>query len=122
MAKKSNFLELLAVEVARGSTIKVGASAAGCSISHAYHLSLDPRFQTRVHELRSVATAQAVGKLASAAGLAVDTLVELLSSEEPKDRLNAAKAILATLGPLSEFGELRERIDRLENDKLRIAQ
>lgn len=57
----------------------------------------------------------AVGRLSSAASQAVDTLVQLLSPHnKPSVRLNAAKAILLQLGPLSELGELRARIDRLE--------
>lgn len=122
MAKNGNYRELLAVEVASGVSVKHAAPKIGCSLSHAYHLSVDQAFRARVHELRSESTAMAVGKLSSAASLAVDTLVELLRSAEAKDRLNAAKAILGTLVPLTEFGELRARIDRLENDQLRIAQ
>lgn len=121
MAKKNNFAECLAVEVASGSRIREAAGVAGCSISHAYHLSIDSSFQSRVSELRSQATAQAVGKLSSAAIRAVDTLVVLLDSAEPRDRLAAAKAILATLVPLSEFGELRQRIDAMERKQFRVT-
>ena len=123
MATNGNFLELLAIEVAGGSTLKVAAKTVGCSYSHASHISAsDPAFQQRVSQLRSEATQQAVGMLSIAASKAVATLERLLDSEKPGDRLNAAKAILATLAPLSEFAELRARIDRLENDKLRIAR
>ncbi len=122
MAKKSRFQELLAVEVATGSTISQAAKTIGCSESVGYHLSSASEFKGRVAELRSVATNQAVGMLSNAACKAVATLVELLSSEEPRDRLAAAKAILATLAPLTEFGELRQRIDNLEKNQLRIAK
>jgi len=122
MAKQSKFAELLAVQVAGGSSIKDGAKTIGCSESAAYHLSIDPSFRDTVARLRSEAIAQAVGRLSLAASLAVDALVKLLSSDEPKDRLNAAKAILASLAPLSEFGELRQRITDLERNQLRIAR
>ncbi len=121
MVKKSSFSELLAIQVAGGQSIKLAAGAAGCSVSQAYHLSSDPTFSQRVAEIRTQSTSQAVGKLSNAASLAVDTLVKLLDSEEPKDRLNAAKAILASLVPMSEFGELRSRIDDLEKRQLRVA-
>ena len=119
--KNTKFLERLAVAVASGSTIRAAANGAGCSIDTAYGLSKTSEFRQRVGEIRSEATSAAIGKLSTAASLAVDALVTLLASEDSRDRLNAAKAILVTLQPLSEFGELRSRIDRLESDKLRIA-
>ena len=120
MAGESKFLELIAVAVAGGSTIRHAAAQAGCSESHAYHLSRTPDFRRRVAERRTEATTAAVGKLASAATQAVTTLVELLDpANEPKDRLAAAKAILASLPALSEHGELRERLDELEQQNLR---
>lgn len=73
--------------------------------------------------IRSEVVAQAVGKLSQATTLAVSTLIELLGpASEPPIRLNAAKSILASLAPLSEFGELRSRLDALESRKLRIAR
>ena len=59
-----------------------------------------------------------------AASQAVATLQELLKPEhEPSVRLNAAKAILASLGPISEANELRARIDAIENQTaLRVAR
>ena len=116
------FSELLAVQVAAGVSIKKAASIVGCSLSHAYHFSSDPVFSSRVAALRSESIAGAVGKLSNAASLAVDTLVELLDPEyEPSVRMNAAKAILLQLSPLSEFGELRQRIDRIEGTKLKVV-
>lgn len=125
MAKKSRFGELLAVEVAGGSTIREAAAAVGCSESVAYHLSSTPEFRQRVNEIRSEITAGAVGSLTAGARQAVETLRVLLSSsEEPSIRLQAAKAILSLVGPLSELGELRQRLDSLEaaNNQLRVAR
>ncbi len=122
-SKKGKFPELLAMSVASGITIAQAADHVGCSTSHAYHISADPSFQKRVSEIRSEAVTSAVGKLSSAVGKAVDTLVALLDeSNDSRDRLNAAKAILVTLAPLTELGELRSRIDAIENTKtMRVA-
>ena len=120
-AKKGKFPELLAVHVAAGFSIKDSAGAVGCSATHAYHLSSDPSFHIRVAAIRSECVSGAVGRLSSAALQAVDSLIELLSqANEPSVRLNAAKAILLQLGPLSELGELRARIDRIEATQLKV--
>ena len=114
-AKKGKFPELLAVHVAAGFSIKDSAGAVGCSLTHAYHISADPSFSIRVSAIRSECVSGAVGRLSNAASQAVDTFVQLLGDDnEPGVRLNAAKAILANLGPMSELGELRLRIDRIE--------
>jgi hypothetical protein len=60
-------------------------------------------------------TNAAVGELSAAASEAVTTIRSLLNAEnEAAVRLNAAKAILTQLGPLSELGELRQRLEALE--------
>jgi hypothetical protein len=115
MAKNGKFYELLALEIAAGSSVKDAATKAGCSLTHAYHISADPSFRVHVGEIRSEAVSASVGKLSNAACLAVDVLVEILSSPNDKDRLPAAKALLSALGPISELGELRKRIDALES-------
>jgi hypothetical protein len=115
MSKQSKFLEPLAAQVASGNSIKQAAEIVGCSLQSAYNLSHTEHFRFRVSEIRSEITQQAIGKLTDAASLACDTLRELLDvSQRPSDRLNAAKSILANLGPLSELAELRARLDRLE--------
>ena len=122
MSKASKFLEPLAVAVAGGSSIRDAAEAVHCSPQTAYNISATTEFKNRVNEIRTQSTIQAVGKLTLAANKAVDTLVSLLSeSNEPSVRLNASKAILGSLGPISEFAELRARIDQLENMKLKVA-
>lgn len=113
--KVSKFFNPLAVQVAGGSSIKAAAAVVGCSSQTAYNLSASKEFRQRVAELRSEVTYRAVGKLADSASLAVDTLRELLdATNEPSIRLNASKAILAALPTISEFCELRSRIDALE--------
>ncbi len=112
------FLELLAVAVAGGATVKAAAESCGCSERHAYRISAQPEFRQRVSEIRAEMTSAAVGELSSAASEAVATLRELLTSaNEPSVRLNAAKAILNALGPLSELSELRARLEALESGR-----
>lgn len=111
----SKFLPILAASVAAGSTIRNAAKSAGCSESNAYAISRTPEFQAQVAAIRTEAIAGAVGRITSAAAQAVDTLQALLAETyEPTVRLNAAKAILTHLGPISEHGELRQRVDSLE--------
>ena len=113
--KKGKFGEKLAVEVAGGLSIKDAALKVGCSLTHAYHISSSPAFQSRVASIRSEAVQGAVGRLSVIASQAVDTLAALLGPEnDARDRLASAKAILAALQPISELGELRKRIDALE--------
>lgn len=116
--ENGKFLELLAVAVASGSTIRSAAESCGCSERQGYRVSSSPEFKARVSEIRSEMTNAAVGELSAAASEAVATIRELLSAEnEPSVRLNAAKSILNALGPLSELSELRERLAALESER-----
>ena len=122
MSIQSKFFEPLAAAVAAGNTIKGSAELCGCSESCAYNLSCTAEFRSRISSIRSDITSQAVGLITQAATKAAATLVELLDPKyEPSVRMNAAKAILLQLGPLSEFGELRQRIDRIEGTKLKVV-
>ena len=113
---KSKYFETIVVLVAGGSSIKAASITAGCSLQTAYNLSATPEFRQRVSEIRTQMTTEAVGKLTSAATQAVDTLMELLTAEhEANIRLNASKAILTHLGPITEAGELRQRINDIES-------
>jgi hypothetical protein len=116
MTKKSK-LDALAFEVASGSTIRAAAKKLGISESHAYTISSgDPEFRVRVSEIRTEAIGEAVGRLSVIVSKAVDALEELLAAtNEPKDRLAAAKTILGAVAPMSELGELRARIDAIES-------
>jgi hypothetical protein len=119
--KPSKYQELLAVEVASGSSIKAAADKIGCKVQTAYNISCSTEFRSRVSSIRSEITAQSVGLITSAATQAAATLTSLLSETcEPSIRLNAAKTILSALGPLSEIGELRARLDALESQRLKI--
>jgi hypothetical protein len=122
--KNSRFLQTLAIHAAAGMSIRDAAKAADCSERQAYLLAATSEFKTLVAQIRNDAIASAVGVLSSAATLAARTLVALLDEEhEAKDRLAAARLILANLGPVSEIGELRERITKIESQaSLRIAK
>lgn len=112
------FLELLAINAASGKSIRDSAQAAGCSERHGYRLAASDEFKRRVSEIRSEMTSQAVGELSATAALAVATVKELLSSDhEPVVRLNAAKAVLNALKPVSELAEIRERLAALEAER-----
>ena len=123
--KNGRFMELLAGRVAAGQTIAAAAEEIGCSRSHAYTISAGAEFRKRVATIRSEALAAAVGLLSAGAAQAVGTLVELLGvANDPSIRLNASKAILGLVGPLSELGELRSRLDEIESQShpLKVAK
>ena len=122
--KKPKHLEILAVHVAIGKTIRQAAEIIGISEATAYGISSSDEFKNAVSRLRNEAIAAAVGVLSQAASKAAQTLVDLLSDEqEAKDRLAAARLILANLGPIQELGELRERVSKIEGQaSLRIAK
>jgi hypothetical protein len=116
-ATSDNSRELLAVAVASGKAVKDSAVEIGLSVSRAYHISASDEFKRRVAEIRREILDTAVGLLNEAATKAVNALVSILDSGEDKDRIVAAKAILSSLGPISELAEFRARIDRLESSR-----
>ena len=123
--KKNRFLQILATSVAAGSSIRDAAKMAGCSESSAYALSGSDEFRAEVARIRGEAVNAAVGVLSRAATKAAETLVAMLGEDqEPKDRLTAARLILANLGPIAEHGELRDRIAKIESQGpgLRVAR
>ncbi len=116
--KESARFEELAVAIAGGATVRAAADELGIPERTAYRQSGSPEFKCRVSAIRSEMTNAAVGSLSAAASEAVACIRELLgSANEPAVRLNAAKAIMNALGPLSELGELRARIATLEQSR-----
>lgn len=121
MSKPSKFFEPLSMAVASGNSIRAAATLCNCSEQTAYNLSATAEFKSRVSAIRSEIVSQAVGIITDAATQAAATLQELLGpANEPSTRLNASKAILNALQPLSELGELRARIDKIERQELRV--
>lgn len=114
-SKENTKLEAMALAVATGSSVKAAAEQTGCSARQGYRYSSQPEFRARVAELRSEITSNAVGTLTAGASEAAATLVTLLdATSEPPIRLAAAKAILASVAPITELGELRQRLDAIE--------
>lgn len=121
----SKHFEAVALQVACGKTIAAAAHTVHCAPNTAYQLSRLPEFQRRVAEIRSQAVKAAVGVLTNVLTEAVETLAQVMRDDKakPAERIAAAKVILGTVVPLSEFGELRERLDRIEHSQqLKIAQ
>ena len=115
MARKGRFLETMAALVACGSSIKDAAAAAGASQRQGYRVSSSEEFRRRVATIRSEATSAAVGRLSDRAVRAVDVLDALLDSDDESTRLAAAKTMLSLLPKVAEHGELRARVDAIEN-------
>jgi hypothetical protein len=122
MANNGRF-EAMAMLLATGSSVKAASQKIGVSCRQAYRISSSDRMKKRVAVLRSEITSEAIGQMTAAATQAAVTLKQLLAEEnEPSIRMNAAKAILNVLGPLSELGELRARLDNLERSSaLRVV-
>ena len=105
----------LAFLVAGGMTIKDAAVELNIPDRTAYRYASLPEFRRSVGQLRSAALDASVGAITSATTMAVTKLVELL--DDPQFGLQAAKALLANVSPLSELGELRERLAALEAER-----
>lgn len=115
MANSGKF-ESLALLLASGTSIKAASQQLGIGTRTAYRIASSDKMRSRIGELRSQITHEAVGLITTAATQAANTLASLLDeANEPSVRLNASKAILAALQPISELGELRKRIDALES-------
>ena len=122
--KTEQKLELLAVRVAGGQTIKSAADDLRMSHSAAYAITGGDDFRRRVSQIRSEAVGQAVGILSEAAATASTKLVRLLDSDDEKIVLAAAVKLLDKLAPMAEHAELRARLDQIEQqgNGLRIAK
>jgi hypothetical protein len=108
----------LAWRVANGKTVKEAMEELGLPERTAYRYSALPEFKRRVSEIRTDILDAATGDITSAVTVAVATIRELLGdTHEPAVRLNASKAIINAMRPLSELGELRQRIAALEADR-----
>lgn len=109
-----NFDEL-SILVASGSTIRAAAKQLQISEQTAYRISEKPAFRTRVNELRSQALSAAVGRLSVLVSDAVECLSSIMANGSDRDKLTAAKTVLAAIAPLTELAELRHRIAALES-------
>lgn len=123
MTKNSRFLQNLASRVAAGASVRSAAAEVGCSERTGYAIAATDEFRELVLKLRTESITRAAAMLADAATRAATVLSELLNSPDEKVKLAAAIKILSVLAPLSEFAELRKRIDDLEKQQpLRVAR
>jgi hypothetical protein len=110
-------IELLALAIATGSTVRRWAATHGVAERTAYAWAARPECKARVAELRAALIDRAVGRLARGAGKAVKALEAIIgpSSAAPDAvRVAAAKAILASLIDVRTHAELERRIDEME--------
>jgi len=117
MKKSSRFLQDLATRVAAGLSVRAAAAEIGCSERQGYTIAATMEFRELVSKLKTESIQRAAAILADAATRAASVLSELLNSEDEKTKLAAAVKILSTLAPLSEFVELRKRVDDLEKSQ-----
>jgi len=106
--------EAFFLALAGGKTIKEAAKLAGISQRTATRRLSDPAFRRQIAEARAELMEKALGKLASAAAEAVDTLRKLLKAEAESARLGAARSIIELAGRLRASVELEERLRALE--------
>jgi hypothetical protein len=116
MDKMGKYAEPLATALAAGCSIGEAIARAGVSSTHGYRRARTPEVRRRVAELRASAASATVGLLTAASSQAVRVLSEIMGNAESKDsdRIAAARAVLSMIGPMSELGELRSRLDQLE--------
>jgi hypothetical protein len=112
----------LIMALATGFSVAESARRAGFGERTVYRRLAEPAFRAQVVEARAQMFSQAVGRLADLAGKAVDTLGELLDSENEGVRLQASKAVLE-LGPriresvdlAAEVADLKRRLEEGED-------
>jgi len=101
--------------MARGMTNGVAATAAGISVRTAQRRVNDPEFVQRVRKTRAEMLDSCVGRMAGAAGDAVEVLHELIGKDQPaRLRLLAARSILELFPKLQQMQEMEQRLANLE--------
>jgi AcrR family transcriptional regulator len=106
---------MLAVALASGATRDAAAAAAGVSPATVYRRLRDPEFRATIDETREELIATTTARLAGVATAAVDTLVELLSADQPAAvRLGSARTILDQTQRWRVAEEVEVRLAMLE--------
>jgi hypothetical protein len=106
--------ELIAYHLARGATRDEAGRAAGCCKRVVYNRLADPEFKLLVGEFRRAMIDEAVGKLATVAGRAVEVLTAALDDDRPTIRVRAATTLLDALLRVRAQTELDDRLTELE--------
>jgi len=104
----------LIVALACGDTVKEAAERAGVGERTVYRRLADQSFIAKVNKARNMMVSQAVGKLSLNCAKAAGTLEKLLDSDNPRIRLQAAKAIMDHAIKLSDSWAIEQRLLYLE--------
>lgn len=83
----------------------------------------DPKFERDVAAIRRQMLNEAIGKFTGAVGKVADGMIALAESaiSEPT-KLNAQKAVLESLIQVTEFAQIKQRLDTLEEWKREAEQ
>lgn len=109
-----NPVDRLALDVARGLSLRRSAMQAEIPYTTARRRAADPEFRKQVEALRREMIGQALGKLTGRASRAAAVLGELLKHPDAGIRLKSARAILSDLMAIETHKELSERLAVLE--------
>jgi hypothetical protein len=104
----------LIVALACGDTVKEAAEKAGVGERTVYRRLADQDFMQKVNKARNMMISQAVGKLSLTCAKAAETLEKLLDNNNPRIRLQAAKAIMDNAIKLSDNWAIEMRLGHLE--------
>lgn len=105
----------LAAALLGGATWDQGAAAAGVSRRTVARRLADPMFRGHLDSLRRNALARAADRLGGLSVAAVDTLEDLLTSDETAPvRLGAARVVLAEAHRFFDVAELDARVAAIE--------
>lgn len=114
--------ERLLAELVAGATVAAASERSGVSLATAHRRVREPAFRARLDRARRDVMAAVATRLAAAAELGVDVLVEVASDPEaaPSVRVKAALGLLASASAYHERAELSsgllERLEALERD------
>src|SRR3954465_14151765 len=107
--------ESLVIAVATGSTIAAWCKRTGTGRTTVSGWQREPRFAEDVARIRSELLNEAVGKFTKAVSDVADGMIKLArSATSEATRLAAQKAVLENLVQLTEFAEIKQRIEAIE--------
>ena len=106
--------ELIAYHLARGATREEAGRVAGCCKRVVYNRLADPEFKLLVAGFRRAMIDEAVGKLATVAGRAVEVLSTALDDDRATIRVRAATTLLDALLRVRAHAELDDRFTEIE--------
>jgi phage terminase small subunit len=104
-----------AVEIARGTSIALAAKKIGVAETTGYRWAKKPEVQKSVDEIRTTVLHAATGRIVNITGKAVDTLGNLLDSENEKIKLYAAKAIIDGMAKMRQLVELEQELQQIRD-------